>query len=58
MENYPILSNEECIWLDLPDDYECDVDLCISDLNLKRMVMENPDIEVLIKKLDCDLVIE
>lgn len=58
MENYPILSNEECIWLDLPDDYEFDVDVCLSSIYLQRMVSENPAIEELIKKFDCDIIIE
>ena len=58
MENYPILSNEECIWLDLPDDYEFDVDVCLSSIYLQRMVSENPAIEELIKEFDCDIIIE
>ena len=58
MENYPILSNEDSVWLDLPDDYVFDVDVCISSIYLERMVAENPNIEDLIKDLDCDLVIE
>lgn len=58
MENYPILSNEECIWLDLPDDYEFDVDVCLSTIYLQRMVSENPAIEELIREFDCDIIIE
>ena len=58
MENYAILSNEECIWLDLPDDYEFDVDVCLSTIYLQRMVSENPAIEELINEFDCDIIIE
>ena len=55
---YPVLTNEQSIWLDIPDDEIWDIDISIAMMNLEYLILEESSIRNMIKDLQFDLVVE
>lgn len=55
---YPVLTNEQSIWLDIPDDEIWDIDISIAMMNFEYLILEEPAVRNMIKDLKFDLVVE
>ena len=55
---YPVLTNEQSIWLDIPDDEIWDIDISIAMMNFEYLILEEPAVRNMIKDLQFDLVVE
>lgn len=58
IKDYPILTNEDSVWLDVPEDQDWDIDVFMAEWRLKEMVYYNPIIMYVIELFDCELEVE
>lgn len=61
-KEYPILTNRESVWLDIPDDapieVRWDIDIYTASLDLRRAMWKVPFVKHLIEQFNCNLVVE
>ena len=51
-------SNEDNVWLNEPDEVYKDMDVVLEATKLKNISKDSPVVNELIKKLDCNLIVD